>query len=189
MPNNLPERYEPQQALDFLERASGQLALILDPVDAARFVRQAEMIEYLTRKVKAAEGVQRQAAEIVVRSNRRLGELLAQTERATGSRGSFKKSNDGRSEARPPARPALSDLGIPKQKAAEAQKLAAIPEAEFEHHVTTAPRPTVHGVIAAAEPSSRRAVEALRAFRCGPRSWRVTDCGPSPLQDLSPSWG
>lgn len=85
------------------------------------------------------------AAEIRIRAERRLGEMLAQQKAdgglATGVRlaGAAPGRNDGSSalvtnEDRPTA-PKLSDAGISYDLSSRAQKLAAVPEAEFEAEV------------------------------------------------------
>lgn len=73
------------------------------------------------------------AAEIRIRSERRLGEMLTATkaegglnQAATLKRGPVVVSNDhGKS-------PKLADAGISKDLSSRAQKLAAVPEADFE---------------------------------------------------------
>jgi hypothetical protein len=121
---------------------------MLDPVEAARFVKQAEMVEYLTRKVKAAEEVQRQAAEVVLRAKRRLGELLATTEKSVGGRPEKNRL------PRAPVSRTLSEMGISKRASTDASTVANIPEAEFERYVAGSPRPSVRGVIASQAPGT-----------------------------------
>lgn len=100
------------------------------------------------------------AAEIRIRAERRLGELIAEQKANGGlSKGSAGKiqehiaggreqrpPDDGRQsrppveevetprEARPPV-PTLAEAGISKDLSSRAQKLAAVPEAEFEREV------------------------------------------------------
>ncbi len=85
------------------------------------------------------------AAEIRIRSERRLGEMLAQQKAdgglAQGVRmaGAKPGANDGSSavvcDDRRPAAPKLSDAGISKDLSARAQKLAAVPQEQFEAEV------------------------------------------------------
>lgn len=74
------------------------------------------------------------AAEIRIRAERRLGEMLAATKSdgglnpaATLKRGSVVVDNDHGKQA-----PKLADAGISKDLSSRAQKLAAVPAAEFE---------------------------------------------------------
>lgn len=67
------------------------------------------------------------AAEIRIRAERRLGEMLAQSDLQRGGR----PSKTG-SQSEPVSAPKLSDVGISKKLSSRAQKLAAVPEEEFE---------------------------------------------------------
>lgn len=83
------------------------------------------------------------AAEIRLRAERRLGEMLASQKQgdglAAGSRGQLAgKSADGLAvlaNDRQKKAPKLADAGISKNLSARAQKLAAVPAAEFEKEV------------------------------------------------------
>lgn len=70
------------------------------------------------------------AAEIRIRAERRLGEMIAAQKAATGLAKPGPKSvvTNDRS-------PTLADAGISKDLSSRAQKLAAVPEAEFEAEV------------------------------------------------------
>ena len=69
-----------------------------------------------------------QAAKIRFRAERRLGELLEDTERAPAGR----PSQEIGSESEPIKPPTLKEMGIDKKLSSRAQKLAAIPEEQFE---------------------------------------------------------
>ena len=76
------------------------------------------------------------AAEIRMRAERRLGQMLADQKAAGGmNRGQLKQgpalvnNEDGK------ASPTLSDVGISYDLSSRAQKMAAVPEAEFEAEV------------------------------------------------------
>lgn len=72
------------------------------------------------------------AAEIRIRAERRLGEMLAE-QKASGNMASGHRFAGG-SVAVPPA-PTLAEAGIDKKLSARAQKIAAVPKAEFEAEV------------------------------------------------------
>lgn len=76
------------------------------------------------------------AAEIRIRAERRLGEMIAAQKATEGlSKGAAeKKVNAVTSEDRV-KKPKLSDAGISKNLSSRAQKLAAVPQAEFEAEV------------------------------------------------------
>lgn len=78
------------------------------------------------------------AAEIRLRAHRRLGELLAQQKSGDGlNRGGRPADETGRQQ-RPvsePAVPTLAEAGISKDLSSRAQKLAAVPDEEFEREV------------------------------------------------------
>lgn len=84
------------------------------------------------------------AAEIRLRAERRLGEMLAQQKAgpglATGVRGQLAGKKDGglavvTNDRQKREAPKLADAGISKDLSSRAQKLAAVPEAEFEAEV------------------------------------------------------
>ena len=82
------------------------------------------------------------AAEIRIRAERRLGEMLAAQKADGGLNGGTKMTgaksgaNDGSSAVvANDRRPKLADAGISKDLSSRAQKLAAVPEAEFEAEV------------------------------------------------------
>jgi hypothetical protein len=68
------------------------------------------------------------AAEIRIRAERRLGEMLAESELQKGGRPS---EQTGRQQ-RPVSAPTLAQAGISKDLSSRAQKLAAVPATEFE---------------------------------------------------------
>ena len=82
------------------------------------------------------------ATEIRVRAERRAGEMLAEMPKQAGARGVGKKV--GLHDATP-----LSELGIDKTKSSRWQKLAAIPEKQFEQAVAAA-KEVAHEVTTAA---------------------------------------
>lgn len=99
-------------------------------VDEARSIRdQAEAIRAYARQAKNKD-MEIEAAEIRLRAERRLGELIAAQKATVGlnggslRRGSSKEPRDNR--------PTLSEAGIDKKLSSRAQKMAAVPEAEFE---------------------------------------------------------
>lgn len=75
------------------------------------------------------------AAEIRIRAERRLGELIAEQKAGEGlNQGGRPPEKTGR-EQRPVSTPTLAEAGISKDLSSRAQKLAAVPAAEFEAEV------------------------------------------------------
>lgn len=74
-------------------------------------------------------GMETDAAEIRLRAERRLGEMLAETRRARGAAGVGPIAVPTGNSNQPPT---LEELGIDRKLSSRAQKLAAVPEADFE---------------------------------------------------------
>ena len=79
---------------------------------------------------------ERQCALIRVRAERKCGQMLRDTEKAKGSDVAGRPDLDGRRElpANPPK--TLSDMGITKDQSSTWQKLANVPEDEFDAAIT-----------------------------------------------------
>lgn len=114
-------RYALQQAVEIDE-----VKEIRDKAEAmAAYARQAkdtEMIQWVT--------------EIKVRAERKAGEMLASMEKHPGAKGVGSNQHEVRSHD--VTAPKLSDLGITKNESSRWQKLAAIPETQFEQAVSAA---------------------------------------------------
>ena len=115
--------------------------------------------------------VERKAAEIRIRAERRAGELLkgmketGERASATGNLKRGPKSKDTTSEK------TLSDLCITRDESSKWQKLAEIPEEKFEAAVSDPEiKPTTHGIIerskAEAEPKEMDAATPESDWEC-----------------------
>lgn len=103
-------------------------------VDEAKSIRdKAEAIRAYLRQQNASREAQNDAAEIKLRAERRLGELL-QEQKARGERAD-RGNPKQKSHAATIAPPTLRDLGIEKTQAARWQDIAKIPEPKFEAYV------------------------------------------------------
>jgi hypothetical protein len=94
-----------------------------------------------------------QATEIRLRAERRVGQLLADKEKNPGARGNpggrgakIERSQDATTQ------PTLSDLGINKTQSSRWQKLAGLPEDDFEVIVTKAQHKAAAAVDHAQQP-------------------------------------
>lgn len=131
-----------------VERAAAILAACKD-VDQVKDLRdRASAVQVWLRHQRASLHAQLDAAEIALRAERRLGQLLATTPKATGNR-----AKPGGNKLSPPDVPTLAERGIEKRDASRWQRLASVPEERFEQHVssvrTRGQRLTTSGTIAA----------------------------------------
>lgn len=105
-------------------------------VDEAKDIRDktAAMQSYL-RQQGATRELQNDVAEIKVRAERRIGDLLIEMKEDGGraNQGSHKKSHDATSSL-----PTISDLGIQKDSAQRWQSIARVPEKDFERYLIEA---------------------------------------------------
>ena len=105
---------------------------------------------------------ERRACEIRLRAERKYGQLLAEMEKSKGGRRGKTENcfQPGTSYSDHACRPEKSDFalarerhGIGKTEAFRLQKLAAIPEEDFEAALAAPGRPTTTGIIEAAKAS------------------------------------
>lgn len=113
-------------------------------VDEVKDIRdQARALEVYARQARNVEA-ETKACEIRLRAERRCGQLLR--ERAMAKPGPAPEDRSQRASDPPP----LSDLGISHTQSSRWQKLAAIPDREFEATFAgTGARPTTTGLITA----------------------------------------
>ena len=105
-------------------RDTDEVKLIRDKADAIR----------AAARIAKNKQLEVDAAEIRIRAERRLGEMLAETKATVGLNKGAKGSVVTGSKREPVKddRPTLAAAGIDKKLSSRAQKLAAVPEAEFE---------------------------------------------------------
>ena len=130
--------------------------------------------------------MERQACEIRLRAERRAGQLLAEMEKAKGARERGTERGTTRShDVTASAGQTLDDLGVSKRQSSDWQKLAKLPDEEFEEAVR-AERPSTSGIIAAGAPRSEPKKNAVSA----PALWfwgRLLDIERDNLLDLDPN--
>ncbi len=116
-------------------------------VDEVKDIRdQAIAFEVYARQAKNTEA-ERKACEIRLRAERKAGKLLKQMEKAKGA---LRRGNTA--SPREEETPTLADRGVSKKQSSDWQKLADIPEQEFEAALTDqTAKPTTAGIIRANE--------------------------------------
>jgi hypothetical protein len=114
-------------------------------VDEVKEIRdRAAALEYYARQSLNVEA-ERQCCEIRLRAERKAGRLLAKGEKAQGGRPSKTPSSTAGVST-------LKDLGITPKQSSQWQKLAAVPEPQFEAALAAPEKPTTNGIITAAAP-------------------------------------
>lgn len=107
---------------------------------AKQIVSMAAAAEEYAREANLSVETYNYAAEIRLRAERRLGEILRETPKNEGRAGMGRPSlGTTKTEAPKPAPivPRLADVGITYKQSSRAQKLAKIPEEQFEEHIVT----------------------------------------------------
>lgn len=85
------------------------------------------------RRKNMGEAAIQHCRSYALEAERKMGEMLAQTERAKGAAAGGKKESPRGNYIEPrDSNPTLDDIGISKRESSEAQKLATIPEERFE---------------------------------------------------------
>lgn len=139
-------------------------------IDEVKEIRdKAEAMAAYARQAKDTEMIQ-WVTEIKVRAERRAGELLASMEKHPGAKGTGSNQHEVRSHD--VTAPKLSDIGITKNESSRWQKLAAIPESQFEQAVAAAKE--VAGEVTTAamlriERAEQKAVEKIDGKRKEPK--------------------
>lgn len=99
--------------------------------DEARDIRdKAEAMRAYGRQAKN-RALEVDAAEIRMRAERRLGEIIRDQKETVGFHEGGRPSKTG-ADREPVSKPTLADAGIDKKLSSRAQKMAAVPEEQFE---------------------------------------------------------
>ena len=130
-----PELWEPVEVEEVtfpLEEVTFPLEEVTFPLEEVTFPLEAQAGRTYAKQMKASEETVNYAAEIKLRAERRLGQVLAETPKAKGTRGLGRPCLGGIPTIPPNSdAPTLSELGISKQQSSDSQRLAAVPEREF----------------------------------------------------------
>lgn len=152
-------------------RSALERARTLDEVKSIRDVAVAA--ERYARAKKLGAEAERYAAEIVIRAERRIGEILAVTPEAPRGIKPRKLSSDAEGNSRPTISPRQQ---VGEKLSARSQKLAALPEEEFERLLSTTKKPSAERLARIArdrEAEARRVEQARREAEKLPERPRV----------------
>jgi hypothetical protein len=126
-------------------------------VDEVKDIRdKARAFEVYSRQAQNVEA-ERKACEIRLRAERRAGQLLKEMEKAKGGQ-PYQKSYQSDDPTSSPNgdNKTLDELGVSKQQSSDWQKLADVPEEEFELALSGEERPTTSGIINAFKEESKK---------------------------------
>ena len=142
-------------------------------VDEVKDIRdKARAIEVYARQAKNTEA-ERQACEIRLRAERKWGQLR---DSEVAPQGRPKTSDDARFRT-------LADLGVSPDQSSDWQKLADIPDDEFEAALADAKKPTTNGIIAAHSEPRQSPVDPRALWLWG----RLLDFEREGLLDADPN--
>lgn len=133
-------------------------------VDEVKEIRdKALAFEHYSRQAKNPEP-ERQACDIRLRAERKVGQLLASEEKAKGARGNpggqgaaIVRSTD--EAAQSPK--TLAEMGITKDQSSKWQQLAKVPEEQFEAALAGPSKPSTNGILAAVAATSEASPPAV----------------------------
>lgn len=151
-------------AIDKLSEARALIKECKRVDDAKKLRDQAEAIRVYAKQQKESLEIQNDAAEIKLRAERRIGELLiaAKENGERADRGGDKKSKLHNATLIEP--PTLADLGIEKTAAKRWQDVARLPEETFESFIkdtrAASQEVTTSGVLSLAQQQKKKAQHA-----------------------------
>jgi len=149
--------------LVWLDEASRAIAKVETIGEAKDLADKAAAIKLIAAKQGWSISEKARISEIEVRATVRLGELLADTERAKGTRNQLKGRFSGGSPKELPEAdhvPTLSEMGLTKKQAHVAQRAASVPSKDIERFIAESKKdnelPTVTGLVRLAKVSANR---------------------------------
>jgi 16S rRNA G966 N2-methylase RsmD len=123
-----------------ISKAKWFLAQVNTILQVKEVIAMAEAAAVYGKRIGATLELQNSAAEIRLRAERRLGEMLIDAPKQAGARGKRGGGTRGsKKELQVNAPPTLESAGITKKESSRSQELAAVPEAEFEALVIVEP--------------------------------------------------
>ena len=128
---------EQSEAIIKLEVACTALSEAKTLQDVIHIRDTAKVAQEYAKRAAMSREAQQYAAEVRIRAERKAGEFLQGIEKAKGTRGNIQDQLSGGDTMSPPDNsPTLSDMGIHKKESSRWQKIASLPESEFEQAIT-----------------------------------------------------
>lgn len=180
-----PKNPTPPQIINLLNEVRLAIGMVRDFSEAKFLVNKADAVKYLAKKAESTEDIQRQAAATALRARRRAGELLAEMaergERATKAGGGPKAESHAATQ--------LHHLGVSKSDSSRWQKMATVPDDEFEAFVNKAPELTNQGVLRLAKEAEREQKRKVNRQRIATvPALNIAVPEPAPTLVLDPPW-
>jgi hypothetical protein len=116
--------------LTCLESASRVLAEAKNISQVKDIRDRAEAIRHYVKERDLGIQAQNDAAELKLRAERRLGELLSEMPKNRGSQGKGVRCHDATT-------PTLDEIGLDKHDSHRCQRIASLDQSTFEEHITT----------------------------------------------------
>jgi hypothetical protein len=143
------ESREQARQVALLDRARAAIDEATTVADVQKIKDTAEAARIFAKRIENGEALGHYATQIVLRSKRRMGEMLAQMPKASGgqpyqSLGVTSSNGNGHGHHEVP--PSLADLGISRNDSSAFQRIAKLPEAEFENALCEAD-PSIQGLL------------------------------------------
>lgn len=158
-------------------------------VDEVKDIRdKAVALEAYARQANNYEA-ERKCALVRVRAERKCGQMLAEMNKAKGGQ-PYQSGNSTGSNLEPVERPmTLAEMGVSKKQSHEWQKLAAVPEREFEEALTlTGHKPSARHIINKPEPEPKRMDKSALWFWGRLRDMREMNLLDTDINDILSEW-
>ena len=133
---------DPNMGLVKYEEMTRAIAECLEAITAIDMHKQARALETMAHLANNREAEQR-AAEIRIRAERKAGQLLKDSQRATGNQHTSVAESTDTTE-RPPT---LDELSISKDQSSKWQQLADVPEKAFDKYLSQPGVPSTSGAL------------------------------------------
>jgi DNA modification methylase len=118
-----------------LEQAYALLSKAGRPEEAKEIADKAEALRQYARRARLSLDAQNKCAELKLRAQRKLGQMLDGMEKNKGIRMSGKDVFGGFTAEPPNEAPNLDELGISKATSSRVQTIGRMPDQEFEKHI------------------------------------------------------
>ena len=127
-------QYEQSRLLN-IEAATLLLAEAREIQEVTEIRNYAEAVRIVAKQAKAGLEAQNQAAELKLRAERRAGEMLASMDRVKKEDNLIPNAFYSNSQPMSSSKPKLDDLGVTSNQSSNWQRIAKIPQPEFERHI------------------------------------------------------